>query len=58
LEQVWVWVKEYGGKILNQLERLGSSVDWDRTVFTMDDTRSVSACPGRRVLTTAHVVSG
>lgn len=44
LEQVWVWVKEYGGKILNQLERLGSSVDWDRTVFTMDDTRSVSAC--------------
>jgi hypothetical protein len=48
LEQVWVWVKEYGGKILNQLERLGSSVDWDRTVFTMDETRSVrGACMGR-----------
>ena len=37
LEQVWAWKGEYGGKICNQLRRLGSSVDWSRERFTMDD---------------------
>lgn len=37
LEQVFKWVKTYGGKIFGQLRRMGSSVDWDRLAFTMDD---------------------
>eukprot|EP01025_Chloroclados_australasicus_P060277 TRINITY_DN771_c5_g1_i1.p1 TRINITY_DN771_c5_g1~~TRINITY_DN771_c5_g1_i1.p1 ORF type:complete len:1316 (-),score=198.99 TRINITY_DN771_c5_g1_i1:331-4227(-) len=37
LEEVHAWVKEYGGKIHNQLRRMGSSVDWSRLRFTMDD---------------------
>ena len=36
VERVWGWKKEYGAAIYNQLRRLGSSVDWDREVFTMD----------------------
>jgi len=36
VEKVWGWKKEYGAAIYNQLRRLGSSVDWDREVFTMD----------------------
>lgn len=42
LQEVFKWVDEYGGRICTQLRRMGSSVDWDRCVFTMDDTRSVS----------------
>uniref|UniRef100_A0A7S1FW38 Valine--tRNA ligase, mitochondrial n=1 Tax=Corethron hystrix TaxID=216773 RepID=A0A7S1FW38_9STRA len=38
VEKVWEWKKEYGGKITNQLRFLGSSVDWSRERFTMDDT--------------------
>lgn len=37
LERGWAWKEEYGGKIINQLKKLGSSCDWDRTRFTMDD---------------------
>ncbi len=37
LELVWDWKKEYGGRILNQLKKLGSSCDWDRLRFTMDE---------------------
>lgn len=37
LQQVFKWVKEYGGKIFGQLRRMGSSVDWERLAFTMDD---------------------
>ncbi|WP_029896391.1 valine--tRNA ligase [Desulfohalovibrio reitneri] len=37
LEQVWEWKEEYGGRILNQMRRLGESVDWSRTRFTMDE---------------------
>jgi len=37
LERVWAWKEEYGSRIVNQLKRLGSSCDWDRTRFTMDD---------------------
>ena len=36
------WTHEHGGIILKQLRRLGCSCDWDRTAFTMDDTRSKS----------------
>lgn len=42
LSEVFKWVEEYGGRICSQLRRIGSSVDWDRCVFTMDETRSVS----------------
>ncbi len=37
LEKCWDWRKEYGGKIINQLHKLGSSADWDRERFTMDE---------------------
>ncbi|SDB07580.1 valyl-tRNA synthetase [Desulfonatronum thiosulfatophilum] len=37
VERVWAWKEEYGGKILNQVRRLGASVDWSRLRFTMDD---------------------
>ncbi|SMP40642.1 valyl-tRNA synthetase [Desulfonatronum zhilinae] len=37
VERVWSWKEEYGGKILNQVRRLGASVDWTRLRFTMDD---------------------
>lgn len=37
LKRAWEWKKEYGGTILNQLKKLGSSCDWDRERFTMDE---------------------
>jgi len=37
LKLVWEWKEEYGGTILNQLKKLGSSCDWTRTRFTMDE---------------------
>src|ERR1700720_1896962 len=37
LERVWEWRREYGGAILDQMKRLGASVDWDREYFTMDE---------------------
>ncbi|WP_291319949.1 valine--tRNA ligase, partial [Desulfonatronospira sp.] len=37
VRQVWQWKEEYGGKILNQISRIGASVDWSRLRFTMDD---------------------
>lgn len=40
IDEVWKYVDDYGHRITNQLRRLGSSVDWTRQVFTMDDTRS------------------
>lgn len=42
LGHVWDWTKEHGGIILKQLRKLGASCDWDRTAFTMDETRSKS----------------
>ena len=42
LRHAWEWKEEHGGIILKQLRRLGASCDWDRTAFTMDDTRSRS----------------
>jgi valyl-tRNA synthetase len=37
IERVWDWKKLYGGAILDQMKRLGASVDWDREYFTMDE---------------------
>ncbi len=37
LKRAWEWKDEYGGRIINQLKRLGSSADWDRERFTMDE---------------------
>ena len=37
LERAWEWKKEYGGRIINQLKKLGSSCDWERERFTMDE---------------------
>ena len=40
LEHAWDWTHEHGGIILKQLRKLGCSCDWERTAFTMDETRS------------------
>jgi valyl-tRNA synthetase len=40
IERVWEWKKLYGGAILDQMKRLGASVDWDREYFTMDENLS------------------
>ncbi len=37
VERVWQWRKEYGGTIIRQLRKLGTSCDWDRERFTMDE---------------------
>ncbi len=37
LERAWEWKKEYGGRIISQLKKLGSSCDWERERFTMDE---------------------
>ena len=41
-ELVWDWKKQYGGTIINQLKALGSSCDWSRERFTMDETLSAA----------------
>ncbi|XP_043712744.1 valine--tRNA ligase, mitochondrial 1 [Telopea speciosissima] len=40
VSEVWKWKDQYGGTILNQLRRLGASLDWSRECFTMDKERS------------------
>ncbi len=40
--RVWEWKREYGGAILDQMKRLGASVDWSREYFTMDERLSVA----------------
>lgn len=40
IERVWEWKRHYGGAILDQMRRLGASVDWDREYFTMDENLS------------------
>ena len=37
LEKAWEWKKIYGGRIVEQLKKLGSSCDWERERFTMDE---------------------
>ncbi len=38
LERAWQWKEEYGGRIISQLKKLGSSCDWERERFTMDES--------------------
>ncbi len=40
MQYAWEWTDKYGGIILNQLQKLGASCDWERTSFTMDEVRS------------------
>ncbi len=40
--RVWEWRRHYGGAILDQMKRLGASVDWDREYFTMDERLSLA----------------
>jgi len=40
LERAWKWKEEYGGRIVNQLKKLGSSCDWTRERFTLDEVCS------------------
>src|ERR1700738_832076 len=42
VRRVWCWRKLYGGAILEQMKRLGASVDWSREYFTMDERLSVA----------------
>jgi valyl-tRNA synthetase len=42
VKRVWEWKREYGGAILDQMKRLGASVDWSREYFTMDERLSVA----------------
>jgi valyl-tRNA synthetase len=42
VERVWEWKHEFGGAILDQMKRLGASVDWSREYFTMDDRLSIA----------------
>src|SRR5690625_7459168 len=42
LEHAWEWTHKHGGIILDQLKHLGSSCDWDRTKFTLDEDMSAS----------------
>jgi len=42
IERVWQWKQHYGGAILEQMKRLGVSVDWSREYFTMDEPRSLA----------------
>ena len=37
LDRAWQWKAQYGGRIVSQLKKIGSSCDWDRERFTMDD---------------------
>ena len=42
IERVWQWKAESGSTIINQLKRLGASLDWSRERFTMDDGLSLA----------------
>ena len=42
LERVWDWKNKYGDRIVEQQKVLGASCDWDRSAFTMDETRAKS----------------
>jgi valyl-tRNA synthetase len=42
IDRVWQWKQHYGGAILEQMKRLGASVDWSREYFTMDDDLSIA----------------
>ncbi len=42
LQRVWEWKEKYGGRIVEQLKKLGSSCDWSRLAFTMDEKCSLA----------------
>ncbi len=42
VERVWEWKNQYGGRILEQMKRLGNSIDWDRLAFTLDEGVSLA----------------
>jgi valyl-tRNA synthetase len=42
IERVWIWKRQYGSAIQQQMRRLGASVDWSREYFTMDDNLSLA----------------
>ena len=42
LKEVWAWKEQYGGNIAHQMRHLGTSVDWDRTRFTLDEGLNVA----------------
>ena len=42
IDYAWQWTKKYGGKILDQLQKIGCSCDWKRTKFTLDESMSAS----------------
>jgi len=42
IKKVWEWKEKYGGKIINQLKKMGCSCDWSRNAFTMDENLSKS----------------
>ena len=46
MERAWAWKEEYGGRIIKQLKKLGSSCDWERERFTMDE--GCSECGSRK----------
>ena len=46
LKHAWEWTDEHGGIILKQLRKLGASCEWDRTSFTMDETRKSGSSSG------------
>ena len=41
--RVWQWKEKYGGEIINQLQKVGASCDWDRERFTLDEGLSRAA---------------
>ena len=51
VERVWQWKKEYGGRITQQMRRLGDSCDWERETFTLDEGVSRAV---RKVFTTLY----
>ena len=61
LERAWAWKKQYGGRIVEQLKKLGSSCDWTRERFTMDfhfRCRSRIRSAGRAFLASAVSAEG
>ena len=40
LAEIWDWYEQHGGKIVEQLKRMGTVLDWDKQAFTLDDARS------------------
>src|SRR3989338_3944963 len=48
IEEVWKWREEYGSVIIHQLKKLGSSCDWERTRFTMDEGLSDAVLEDRK----------